>query len=517
MAFFIVKDNRKATSSVIDPSLPKPSDQNIVIITPLNTTYVEPMSGYYPATYGFENEEDGDFPTEWIDESTGTSSEVEVVSELAGHKKVLHYYGFTTNIPITKLDLSSPQTSGSIEYFVYKDAGLKGFEIILRNSTSDYALRIGIDYQFDHKFIWRTSSSTAAEFGVGKFSLETWFHIRIDFNLVTNKFDIYLDGVKEVDQEDFFYEINSLQNIGFYETYTLGATNWYLDALSFSWDSDYTIGDNLYEGLFLSFENSTIHDLTRYSLDGSANKTIRGNHTIQMPDDGLHSIQVFANDSMGANHQSGVRYFTVKTGPPQITITSPVQDEFFGVIPPNFEITVDKPNINTTWYTLDGGITNKTFIGLSGTIDQTVWDPIVADDVIIRFYANDSFGLEGYSEVLFKKDLNNPSVSVIQDGLTFTITADDGTGSGIASIRYRLNGSAWIDYTSPFDLDYGHHNITCEAIDEVGNIASSGLIIILREPDIPDEPFNWTFIIMGSLVGGVALIIVITVVIRKRK
>ena len=113
--------------------------------------------------------------------------------------------------------------------------------------------------------------------------------------------------------------------------------------------------------------------------------------------------------------------------------------------------------------------------------------------------------------------MNAPDSSIIQDGLTFTITADDGTGSGVALIRYRINGSAWIDYTVPFDLDYGHYNITCETIDEVGNIGSSGLIIALREPEIPEEPFDWTFIIMGSLVGGVALIIVITVVIRKRK
>ena len=485
--------------------------------SPENKTYSGPMSGYYPATFGFENEEDGNFPTGWIDQSTGTLSEVVVASELAGHKKVLQYYSYTTHYSITNLDLSSPQINGSIEYYVYKDAGLKGFEIILRNSTGDHALRIGIDYQFDHKFIWRTSGSTAAEFGVGKFSLETWFHIRIDFNLVTNKFDIYLDGVKEVDQEDFFYEINSLQNIGFYETYQFGASNWYLDALSFSWDEDYNIGDNMYEGLLLNFQNPTLMDWIGYSLDGTSNKTILGNSTIPLPEDGLHTIQIFGNDSLGTNYQSDIWYFSVDTNAPQITITSPAQDEFFGVSPPDFEIILEELNLNTTWYTLDGGLTNKTFTGLTGTIDQTIWDPILADDVTIRFYANDSFGREGYSEVSFKKDLNTPNPSIVQDGLTFTITASDGTGSGVALIRYRINGSAWIDYTVPFNLGYGHYNITCEAIDEVGNIGSSGLIIALREPEVPDEPFNWTFVIMTSIIGGAALIVVITIIIRKRK
>ena len=582
----------------------------ILINSPENKTYVGPMIGYYPATYGFENDEDGSFPMEWIDESTGTLSEVEVASEVAGHKKVLHYYSYSTQYSITKLDLSSPQTTGSIEYYVYKEGGPKGFEIQLRNSTGDYALRIGIDYNYDHKFIWRTSGSTAAEFGAGKFSLETWFHLRIDFNLMTNKFDIYLDGVKEVDQEDFFYEINSLQNIGFSETFYNGGSNWYLDALSFSWDPNYIVGENLNEGLLLSFENSTTPDWISYSLDGQANNTILGNFTIPMPDDGPHSIQVFANDSLDANYQSDVRYFSVDTGSPDITITTPSQNEFFGVVPPNFEISILKPNIskiwytldngitnitsagltgtinqiewekkgggpvtirfyandtlgfegysevtvnkdtgspeitiitpvqdtffgvsspsfeitiiepnlNTTWYTFNNGATNTTFTGLSGTIAQTVWDSVYTDDVILRFYANDSSGLEGYSEVSIKKDLQAPHITIVHEALTFTITADDGSGSGVALIRYRINGSAWIDYTSPFSvIDYGHYNFTIQAIDEVGNIRYDTLIIALREPDDPYVSPDWTMFIMTSvIIGGIGLVIVITLLIRKR-
>ncbi|MHA1194241.1 MAG: OmpL47-type beta-barrel domain-containing protein, partial [Promethearchaeota archaeon] len=216
--------------------------------------------------------------------------------------------------------------------------------------------------------------------------------------------------------------------------------------------------------------------------------------------------------------QSVVRYFSVDTGSPEITIITPVQDTFFGVSPPSFEITIIEPNLNTTWYTLNNGETNTTFTGLSGTIDTTVWDPIVADDVIIRFYANDSFGHEGYAEVAIKKDLNAPDLTIVQDDLTFTVTAVDGSGSGVNSINYRINGSAWMQYTTPFTLDYGRYNITTRAIDEVGNIGYGGLIINLSEPDIPDDPFDWTIIIMSTvIVGGIGLIVVITLLIKKRK
>jgi len=517
MTFCFVRDDKQAISTTIDPSLPILSDQNIAIITPLNTTYAEPMDGYYPATYGFENDEDGDFPLGWVDESTGGLSNVTIASEMAEHKKVLFYDCYGTSYSHTRINLDSPQTNGSIEYYVYKNGGFKGFEVSLRNSTNDYALRIGIDYAVDNKFIWRTSSSTAGEFGAGKYSVQTWFHIRIDFNLVTNKFDIYLDGVKEVDQEDFFYEINVVQNIQFYQTYHSFGGLWYLDALGFSWDPNYHLGDNLNEGLLLSFENSTSLDWIGYTLDGTSNKTILGNSTIPMPNDGLHTIQVYGNDSLGTNHNSDVRHFSVNTGSPLITITTPVQDDFFGVAPPTYEISVDKPNLNTTWYTLDSGLINITSSGLSGSIDQTEWDKIVADLVTIRFYANDSFGYEGYADVDIKKDLNAPYLSIIQDGLTFTITVDDGSGSGVALIRYRINGSAWIDYTVPFNLDYGHYNITVQAIDEVGNIGNSGLIIALREPEIPEESPDWTFVIMATVIGSAVLVIIIAVLIKKRK
>ncbi|GAJ01249.1 unnamed protein product, partial [marine sediment metagenome] len=273
------------------------------------------------------------------------------------------------------------------------ETGEGGFEVNLRNSTGDYALRIGIDYMNDDMFVWRTSSTTAQQFGAGKYSDNTWFHIRIDFDIPTKKFDIYLDGIKEVDQEDLFYDINSVQHVRFDQTGTY--SGWYLDALSFSWDLDYIIGDNLYEGLLLSFDNSTNFDWIGYSLDGQANKTILGNTTIPMPEDGSHYIQISGYSSLGTTYQSDIRYFSVDTGSPEITIITPVQDDYCRYIPPNFELSILKPDISKIWYTLDNGITNITSAGLTGTIDQIEWEKKGVGPVTIGFYANDTLGFEG--------------------------------------------------------------------------------------------------------------------------
>jgi len=110
---------------------------------------------------------------------------------------------------------------------------------------------------------------------------------------------------------------NPVNNIGGIEFYSGGAGgvdyHFYVDAVGFSWDPNYNIRDNLYEGLLLSYKSSISLDWIGYSLDGQWNRTILGNTTISMPNDGLHSVQVFGNDSIGNIYESEVRYFTVSS------------------------------------------------------------------------------------------------------------------------------------------------------------------------------------------------------------
>ena len=44
---------------------PVTSDSEIVIVTPENITYTGPMNGYFPGTYGFENDLPGSDPYAW--------------------------------------------------------------------------------------------------------------------------------------------------------------------------------------------------------------------------------------------------------------------------------------------------------------------------------------------------------------------------------------------------------------------------------------------------------------------
>jgi hypothetical protein len=210
-----------------------------------------------------------------------------------------------------------------------------------------------------------------------------------------------LNGIHKAENINFYYPADNLVNI------TLGGNYYtakeiFFDAFGYSWDTGYDIGDNLNQGLLLSYTNTTNLDWQGYSLDGTANKAILGNNTIPMPSDGLHSIQVFGNDTMGTMYESGVRYFSVNTAPPEIIINSPADSHVIGSTAPNYDLSIVGP-YDSIWYALEGG-TNYTASGLSGTLNQTAWSALSDGIITIDFYANNSAGMIGTAQVQVIKD-----------------------------------------------------------------------------------------------------------------
>ena len=173
---------------------------------------------------------------------------------------------------------------------------------------------------------------------------------------------------------------------------------------------------------------------------------------------------------------------------------------------------------------MDGGITNFTFIGSTGTIDQTEWSKQDYGDITIRFYANDTWGHEGYSEVSIYKDITAPTSvltyvpyeepNIVIESTPFTIVAFDGSGSGIYMIQYKINDSSWMPYSDSFDLtgySPGYYLITCQAIDKVGNVGAENTMMVKLEqiPSIPPEIIpGYHILISISIICIVSLILI---------
>ena len=153
-----------------------------------------------------------------------------------------------------------------------------------------------------------------------------------------------------------------------------------------------------------------------YTLDnGLTNITFLTNGTINQTlwdafGTSFINIRFYANDTLG--HIGFTEVVVIKDiDIPNISIIDPVDYELFGYIAPSFTVEITDWNLDTMWYTLDGGITNKTFT-INGSIDPDIWDDYGNGTVTIRFYANDSAGNLDFAEVLVRKDIIFPNITI---------------------------------------------------------------------------------------------------------
>ena len=508
------------------------STKIFIIETPENKTYTQPMSGYYPATYGFENDNTGDDPYGWtIVEDPSCFGDV--VSDFSGHNKVLRLRdnngGGGQNVHATYTYENS--TYGYIEMWISSSDVTDRLMIEMMDyDGGTYAFRLELD-----NGNWIHLASTIQKASGGDIDSPVnnqWYHVRIAFEstfggfegLLQYEWKVWIDGIESV---AIVFD-NNFDELGVTHYWTSGVDlnyDTYIDALGYSWDPNYNIGDNLKEGLLVSFENSISLDWIGYSLDGLPNRTILGNTTINLPSDGLHTIQMFGNDSLGTMYQSEISYFEIDTSPPIITINNPEHFQFFGVISPQlFNISIEESNLISMWYSVDNGITNITITELTGTINQTEWNKLGNGTVTFNFYAADSGGYIGHNEIKTRKDINNPTstlyfiphsgTNIVNESTTFSINVDDGLGSGVSIIRYKINDSGLNDYLGPFTLSsyaYGYYNISYYAIDVVGNIEEEkSTIVQLVEipPEIPPGIPGYSLLILVSVLGLVSIIVI---------
>ncbi|MFX1322457.1 MAG: purple acid phosphatase family protein, partial [Promethearchaeota archaeon] len=144
------------------------------------------------------------------------------------------------------------------------------------------------------------------------------------------------------------------------------------------------------------FTNYTFKELT-----GTINQTAWS----EQINDSIRII-VYANDSLGNIYENSITVEKDITLP-NITILLPEPNDTFGKDPPSFIIFVNDVNLDTMWYSLDGGTVNITFT-INGTIDETEWNKFLNGNITITFYANDTAGNVSFKEISIEKKVSEP-------------------------------------------------------------------------------------------------------------
>ena len=242
--------------------------------------------------------------------------------------------------------------------------------------------------------------------------------------------------------------------------------------------------------------NSTVISFTGFN--GTIDQTLWdffGNGTV--------TIRFCSNDTAG---NEGYKDITVRKNifAPIITINSPGTNDLFGITAPNFIIYKSGSLLNSTWYTLDNGITNVTFAGLSGAINQTVWDNFGFGIITLRFYINDSFGKIGFDEVSIRKDIDMPEITVnsptnntaFASSPFINLTIDE---PNLDKVWYIINNSLiditdnvtlFIDFSIWNSLPQGEFNIELFANDTMGNINSFNTLYLSKDTIGPNITIN---------------------------
>ncbi|MCH1616839.1 MAG: hypothetical protein L7R83_04945 [Candidatus Poseidonia sp.] len=129
----------------------------------------------------------------------------------------------------------------------------------------------------------------------------------------------------------------------------------------------------------------------------------------------------------------------------------------------------------------------------SGNMQEGTWSP--------RLTVQDHSGLSASSTLFIGIDRTAPSIGSVtigdggawQQSNSVTVSgliseADDGQGSGVASIQYALGEQDWASTTNDsitLTLEEGVHNLTLRAIDRVGNIGQNSTFTVRVDQTAP--------------------------------
>jgi hypothetical protein len=231
-------------------------------------------------------------------------------------------------------------------------------------------------------------------------------------------------------------------------------------------------------------------DSVEYQLDGGAWQTY--STPVQVSTLGAHTVRYRATDVAGNTSPEGSTPFTIVAGgdpdttPPTVTASVAGAQDDAG----NY---VDSATVTVTANDTGSGVASVEY-----QVNDLGWNPYTGPfqvttprqyTVLLR--ATDAAGNVGDGTVTFTvvegpDDTTPPTVTAEVSGeqnendeyldvATVTLSATD-SGSGVASVEYKLDDGAWTPYTAAVSVtEPGMHMLSYRATDVAGNVSAEGM------------------------------------------
>ncbi len=286
-----------------------------------------PLVGYYPASEPFETSAVGYEPYSYTGTGTGRFAKIvanKTDSSGYDHQKALHCYTGTGSFPQISINNGFEWIrSGTYEFWMLKeDSGIGTIKIELLGIGSQ---TLGSIHAYDT--FWYQDNSTLEDTGI-PVENNKWYRLSIDFATEETYAGLgtyqYRFRIYDSDGKNILYKSTTLD---FENTAVLGGFNYfiegdaannlslYLDAIGYTWDYSYTVGDNQAEGMWL-FYRRQIYAMGwswfGYELDGQYHELgdYESNSVIPRPaTDGAHQFQLIGH-SVNGNKTSWTHPFT---------------------------------------------------------------------------------------------------------------------------------------------------------------------------------------------------------------
>ncbi|KKN01864.1 hypothetical protein LCGC14_1123460, partial [marine sediment metagenome] len=220
-------------------------------------------SGVYPATYSFEDDTDGGNPAGWTLGETGGT--VNVIAEKDNHKKVLELYDDDIVNSVYAKNTWTIQSDGTIEFWWawHGDDLNAQKDFMMAYFKEDGSAKVFVIFNY----YWaRPGTIQVQEVGgyvpvVMDLPADIFHHIKLEFDDTANMVEITVNGVSYGDFEYRYDTTVGLTEVSFESRTTSAATPAYhwLDAIGYSWDTDYNIGDNLIQTEYYYFVGDNIN------------------------------------------------------------------------------------------------------------------------------------------------------------------------------------------------------------------------------------------------------------------
>lgn len=345
------------------------------------------------------------------------------------------------------------------------------------NSTNG---RFGASYQFDglNDYILATVTQTKKSFSFWykNSTGSSWTHV---FNASGT---LYVNGLSGTPSE---YPIKVVGNNVYIGNKSNSAFNGSIDEVRI-WNINFTAAE-VYE-FYIS--NLQKFNFTQWYL--YINQSL--NASTGLPS-GTYNYSIFTKDSFGTQNSSELRYYTVGSTAPTVTISYPLNTNYtVNVSAMNYSVTTGG-TLDRCWYSLDNGLTNSSTvsakINFTGLISNEGWNNWTV-------YCNDTFGTGSQTAVFFKDTIspvfNNLSNQTLESptALSYNPNATDSSGISCFKVNdtanFNINCSGYLKNNTLLGVNLYWLNISVN--DTFGNLNSALIWINVTDRTAPNINFT---------------------------